>query len=70
MFAVTATIIIGLGLDSWTDTDVPYWDSATTTLSLIGVWLQARKKIENWWLWIIADLIYVGLFYYKSYYFR
>lgn len=57
----------GFALKSYTDSDVPFWDAATTWASVIGTWLQAQKKIENWLVWILTDLVYVGLFYYKGY---
>ena len=39
-----------------------FWDAATTSLSLGAQWLLNRKKIENWHLWIVADVIYVPLY--------
>lgn len=47
-------------------TDVAWWDSFTTVFSFIAVWLQARKKLENWLFWIVIDVVYVGLFLYKE----
>lgn len=41
----------------------PFWDSLTTTLCLAAQYLLCRKRIENWWLWIAADLIYVPLYF-------
>ena len=41
----------------------PLWDSLTTTLCLAAQYLLCRKRIENWWLWIAADLIYVPLYF-------
>lgn len=41
----------------------PFWDSLTTTLCLAAQFLLCRKRIENWWLWIAADLIYVPLYF-------
>ena len=38
---------------------IPFLDTVTTVLSLIGTWMMARKLIENWLLWIFADLLYV-----------
>lgn len=40
----------------------PFWDSLTTVLSLAAQYLLTWKRIENWWLWIAADLIYVPLY--------
>ncbi|MEO5915949.1 MAG: nicotinamide riboside transporter PnuC [Luteolibacter sp.] len=43
----------------------PFLDSLTTTLCLAAQYLLCRKRIENWWLWIAADLIYVPLYFQK-----
>ncbi|MEZ4887154.1 MAG: nicotinamide riboside transporter PnuC [Chitinophagales bacterium] len=67
-FTLFATILLYFVLDKWTDTDVAFWDALTTALSLTATWMTARKKLENWLVWIIADPIYVGLLYYKGWY--
>ena len=36
---------------------VPYWDATTSILSVTGMWLTTRKKIENWYYWLAVDLI-------------
>jgi nicotinamide mononucleotide transporter len=43
----------------------PFLDALTTVLSLIAQYLLTRKAIENWYLWMTADVIYVGLYLYK-----
>lgn len=48
---------------------VPYWDAATTALSVVGMWLTARKKVENWFYWGIVDILAVGIYIYKGIYF-
>jgi len=40
----------------------PFWDAVTSTLCLAAQYLLSRKRIENWWLWIAADIIYVPLY--------
>ena len=51
-----------------TDSDVVFLDSITTALSLTGMLLLARRKLENWIYWIIADIIYIPLYIYKELY--
>ncbi len=40
----------------------PFWDSLTTVLSLAAQYLLCRKRVENWFFWIAADVIYVPLY--------
>lgn len=61
--------IMGTLFERYTDAAVPYWDSATTVLSLAGMWLTARKKIENWYFWIVVDILATGIYIYKEIYF-
>jgi nicotinamide mononucleotide transporter len=43
-----------------------YVDTLTTALFFAGMWLMAKRKIENWLLWIVADIISVPLYFYKG----
>ncbi|GAB1512838.1 nicotinamide riboside transporter PnuC [Actinophytocola sp. KF-1] len=63
---VLATAALTVLLDTVTDSTVPLPDAITTVLSLLATWGQARKKLESWWLWIAADVIYVPLYAYKD----
>ena len=53
-------------LFNFTDSDVPVWDATTTSFAITGMWLMARKKIENWYAWILTDLISIPLYFYKG----
>jgi nicotinamide mononucleotide transporter len=53
-------------LKTYTDTDVPHADGFLTAGSLLGTVLLARKKVENWHVWIAVDVLYVGLYLYKG----
>ena len=55
--------VLGLHLFTWID----YTDMLTTALFLMAMWLMARRKIEHWILWIIADAISVPLYFYKGF---
>ena len=45
---------------------LPYLDAFTTVMSLAAMALQTRKKIENWVLWILVDILGVGIYFSKG----
>lgn len=45
----------------------PYWDALATSVSLVGMWLLAKKHIENWYCWILSNLIYSVLYFYQGF---
>ena len=62
--------LIGIALiyeifDKW-EAWYSYTDILTTAIFFVGMWLMAKKKIENWTLWIIGDIISVPLYFYKG----
>ena len=52
--------------DKWTSW-VAYIDTITTATFFVGMWLMAKRKIENWIYWIIGDLISIPLYFYKGF---
>jgi nicotinamide mononucleotide transporter len=67
---IVATLAAGLilrwFLARFTDSTVPSWDATTTALSLAATYGQCKKLLESWWIWILADLIYIPLYIYKG----
>ena len=51
---------VDLGLNHFLFTE--YVDVFTTAIFLVGMWLMARRKIENWLFWIVGDMISVPLY--------
>jgi nicotinamide mononucleotide transporter len=51
--------------DKWNDWTA-YVDTFTTAIFFVGMWLMARRKIENWIFWIIGDFISIPLYFYKG----
>ncbi len=66
---VVCFVLIGEILVNFTDSTVPWWDSFTTALSIVGMWMLARKWLEQWLAWIAVDAVCCGLYIYKEVYF-
>ncbi|SHO61695.1 nicotinamide riboside transporter PnuC [Algoriphagus zhangzhouensis] len=60
-YAILSTV-----LSNFTDSDVPYWDSLTTSSAFVGMWLMAKKKVENWYFWLLTDFVSIPLYFYKG----
>jgi nicotinamide mononucleotide transporter len=60
--------IAGTLLDRYTNASAPYWDATASVLSITANQMLARRLLENWVLWIIADALYVGIFAWKGLY--
>ena len=65
---VAAAIALGFGLETHTDASLPWADSLLLAGSLVGSVWAARRRIESWWIWIIVDVLYVGLYLFKHLY--
>ncbi|THB63653.1 MAG: nicotinamide riboside transporter PnuC [Desulfovibrio sp.] len=66
--AALGTAVLGGLMRMHTDAALPFWDAATTVLSLIAQWLMARKVLESWLVWISVDVLCVGIYTVKGLY--
>lgn len=65
---VFLTLWIGLYLilNYLTDSTVPIPDAFTTALSIVGMWMLARKYLQQWIAWILVDAVCTCLYWYKG----
>ena len=70
--AVSALGTVGLGcfMDSHTDASFAYAyaDAFTSVTSLLAMWLMTRRQIFNWVLWILIDIVAIGVYFQKGLY--
>ena len=72
----TALAWIGIGLGAWlaiylilanfTNSTVPVADAFTTAFSIVGIWALARKYLEQWFVWIVVDVVTCVLYFHKD----
>lgn len=60
---------IAFVLIRFTDSTVPWADSFTTTLSVIAMWMLAKKYVGQWLVWLVVDVASAALYVYKDLYF-
>jgi len=60
--------VLGRALSLLTDAALPFMDSTLTSFSIVAQWLQTRKLLEAWLVWLTVDVLYVGMFVYKGLY--
>ena len=49
-----------------TDSDVALCDSYINALSIVALWMLARKYVEQWFMWIVIDAVSAALYVYKG----
>ncbi len=64
LLAISAVLflLIAYVLFHFTDSPIPYWDALTTALSITATWMLARKYLETWLIWVVADFISMVLY--------
>ena len=58
--------LVWLWLVYGTPSTVPVSDSFVNALSIVGLWMLSRKYLEQWFIWVVVDLIKTGLYAYKG----
>lgn len=63
--AIIFVFAVYQAFDNWTSWTA-YVDTLTTAIFFVGMWLMAKKKLENWVYWIVGDIISIPLYFYKG----
>lgn len=66
VFGAMLTVAWGWFMHRTTDAALPWWDAFILVFSLIAQWLQARKSIENWPLWVVVNSVAIGVYWVKD----
>jgi len=68
LICIVGFFILFFVLDRYTDSDVPIMDSFVSSFAWAGMWLLARRKMENWILLNISNFVAIPLLYHKGLY--
>jgi nicotinamide mononucleotide transporter len=60
------TLLWGSAMAKFTDASAPLPDAFIAVASLAAQWLLARKVLESWLIWIIVDIVAIGVFFSRS----
>jgi nicotinamide mononucleotide transporter len=63
-----SALSLGFLMATYTKADLPYIDAAPTAMSLAAQWLQARKVADAWLIFIVANLLFIGIYAVKGLY--
>lgn len=66
--SIVLFVLMVFVLKNFTDSPVPYGDAFVTSLSITATWMLARKLIEQWWIWVVVNLVSLVLFIWKGLY--
>ena len=68
LITIPIAVILGYMLKNQTNADFPYIDSMLASLSIFAQILQTRKRLENWYIWIVVDAVYILIYVSKDLY--
>lgn len=67
--SLSSTLLLSILLQwIFVNSSYPIMDSTTTALSIVAYYLMSKRKIENWIFWILADIIYIYMFFLQELY--
>jgi nicotinamide mononucleotide transporter len=69
IFAAATLVVaaaIGWAFSRYTNAAAPFMDATLAATSVTAQYLLSVRKLENWVLWIAADVFYIGLYYWKG----
>jgi len=56
------SVLLGFAMARWTNAASPYVDASIAGMSITAQLLLAWRKLENWLLWILTDIVAIGLY--------
>jgi nicotinamide mononucleotide transporter len=62
LISLGSTAVLYWLLRRFTPSTVPFADALTTALFLTAQYIMSRKVVENWWFWIVGDVLVIGHF--------
>jgi nicotinamide mononucleotide transporter len=65
---VVVSLSLGTCMAKLTNADLPYVDAVPTTISMAAAWLQARKILQSWQLFILSNVLFIGVYASKGLY--
>ncbi len=65
--AIPGYFILYLILVNFTNSDVPILDAFVASTAWAGMWLLARRKIENWIFFNVSNIVAIPLMWYKNF---
>jgi nicotinamide mononucleotide transporter len=68
ILGIAGSALLGTLMARYTDAALPHIDASLSSFSLVAQFWSTRKHLANWWLWIVVDVIYTGVFVYKDLY--
>jgi nicotinamide mononucleotide transporter len=66
--AAACTAVLSWVLRRFTPSTVPFADGLTVALFLTAQFMMSKKIVQNWWFWIVGDVLVIGLYIYKQLY--